>query len=100
MGPAVGFLKIDVQGFEPDVLAGATETLKSCAGLQIEMALEASYVGQVLLPEVVKLVHDQGFRLVHLETGFSDPHTGYTLEVDGLFVRRRQDFGIQGIQHL
>ena len=83
----VAFLKLDVQGYEPSVISGASATLHRCFGLQVEMALEPSYVGQALLPEVITLINERDFRLIYLEPGFSDPHTGYTLEVDGYFVR-------------
>jgi FkbM family methyltransferase len=81
-------LKIDAQGYEPWVLAGARELLSACAIVQLEMALFPSYSGQKLLPELIGMMSDLGFALVHLERGFCDNCSGYLLEVDGLFARR------------
>jgi FkbM family methyltransferase len=88
-GPSESLLlKIDAQGYEPWVLNGARELVSACAIVQLEMALFHSYSGQKLLPELVELMSDLGFALVHLERGFSDTGSGYLLEVDGIFVPR------------
>jgi FkbM family methyltransferase len=81
------FLKIDAQGYEPMVLAGAREFLSCCVAIQLEMALLPSYQRQTLLPEMTGLMRKRGFELVHLQRGFWDDRTGYLLEVDGIFVR-------------
>jgi len=82
------FLKIDAQGYEPNILAGAQDLLASCAAVQLEMSLFSVYQGQVLFPEMMRSMLDRGFDIVHLERGFWDPATGYLIEVDGIFVRR------------
>jgi FkbM family methyltransferase len=81
------FLKIDAQGFEPTVLAGAQEFLACCVAVQLEVALLPSYQNQTLLPEMIGLMHKRGFQLVHLERVFWDGRTGYLVEADGIFVR-------------
>jgi FkbM family methyltransferase len=81
------FLKIDAQGYEPIVLAGAREFLSSCVAVQLEMALLPSYQDQTLLPEMIVLMRKSGFELIHLERGFWDYRTGYLVETDGIFVR-------------
>jgi FkbM family methyltransferase len=81
------FLKIDAQGYEPIVLAGAREFLSCCVAVQLELALLPSYQNQTLLPEMIGLMRKRGFELVHLERGFWDERTGYLLEADGIFVR-------------
>jgi FkbM family methyltransferase len=81
------FLKIDAQGYEPMVLAGAREFLSRCVAVQLEMALLPSYQNQTLLPEMMGLMRRSGFELVHLERGFWDRRTGYLVEADGIFVR-------------
>jgi FkbM family methyltransferase len=81
------FLKIDAQGYEPTVLAGAREFLSCCVGVQLEMALLPSYQNQTLLPEMIAVMRKNGFELVHLERGFWDDRTGYLMEADGIFVR-------------
>jgi FkbM family methyltransferase len=87
-------LKIDAQGYEPHILAGAKKFLCSCTAVQLEMALFSSYLGQKGFFEVAYLMNERGFRLVHLEPGFSDGVTGYLIEVDGVFVREER---LQGV---
>ena len=81
------FLKIDAQGYEPAVLAGAREFLSYCVAVQLELALLPSYQSQTLLPEMIGLMRKKGFELVYLERGFWDERTGYLVEADGIFVR-------------
>jgi FkbM family methyltransferase len=81
------FLKIDAQGYESQILAGARVSLSRCRAVQIEMALSPSYQGQKLFPEMIEFMSGIGFRLAHLERGFWDARTGYLIEVDGVFVR-------------
>jgi FkbM family methyltransferase len=81
------YLKIDVQGAEHEVLAGATEALRHIMGVQLEMSLVPLYAGQALMPELLTFLSAQGFALMSLEPGFTDPRTGRLLQVDGVFFR-------------
>jgi FkbM family methyltransferase len=89
LGPARrALLKLDVQGLELEVLKGATATMRRVAAAEIEMSLVELYSGQPLAPVVFEHVLRSGFECVGLEPCWADPHTGYVLQVDGLFVRR------------
>ncbi|MBP7745664.1 MAG: FkbM family methyltransferase [Phycisphaerae bacterium] len=81
------FMKIDTQGYEQDVLAGAARTLPQIAGLQLEMSLVELYGGQMLFPQLCELIADHGFTLMSLEPGFANDRTGQLLQVDGVFFR-------------
>lgn len=81
-----GFLKLDTQGFELEVLAGAAATLPRVAGLQLELSLVPLYEGGPLIDEVLGAVYDLGFRMVGVDPGFADP-AGQVLQADGLFAR-------------
>ncbi len=81
------YLKIDVQGAECEVLAGAAKALPHITGMQLEMSLVPLYAGQALLPELLALMARHGFVLMSLEPGFTDEHTGQLLQVDGVFFR-------------
>lgn len=83
-------LKIDVQGAEDAVLAGAGRVLESVVALELELALVPVYTGQRLLGEVLPDLQQRGFSLVSVEPVLVDPETGYTLQVDGLFVRQER----------
>jgi len=82
------FLKIDVQGFERQVLSGAPETLARALAVQLEMSLLPLYQGEALMPEICAEMSDGGFDLWDTEPSFRDPASGRLLQVDGVFVRR------------
>lgn len=81
------FMKIDTQGYTKPVLDGAARSLDSIRGMQVEIALTPLYAGEVLLPDMVRLLNDRGFRLMSIEPGFADPGTGQLLQVDCIFFR-------------
>jgi hypothetical protein len=85
------FLKLDVQGYEPQVLAGATRLLTHTLAVQLEMSLIPLYRGEVLMPEISARMKDTGFELWDLEPSFRDPTTGRLLQVDGIFTRPSLD---------
>jgi FkbM family methyltransferase len=87
VAPERCLLKIDVQGYERHVLAGAADALPRLAAVQIELSLASLYTGQPLMPEVVDQLSGHGLSLWALEPGFSDPRTGRMLQCDGVFVR-------------
>lgn len=80
-------MKLDVQGYEGAVLAGAANVLERAAVLHLELSLEGVYKGQ---PDWRAMVDDllrQGFTLHALEPVFCDRVTGQTLQVDAVFRR-------------
>ncbi len=86
--PGPYLLKVDTQGFEREVLAGASSVLGRTVALEIELSFRSLYAGQPPAHEMLALIDDLGFGLVGLYPGYADPRTGYALELDGLFVRR------------
>lgn len=89
---SAALLKIDSQGFEDEVLKGATETLKGEAvvGLEVELSLVPLYEGQLLWGELSEVIRGFGFVPLSFSDGFRDPETGELLQVDGLFGRARR----------
>ena len=85
-----GFLKIDVQGFEWQVLDGAVETLKRVQGIQCEMSLVPLYAGQQLWRAILERLEVEGFTLWAIQNGFTDRRDGRTLQIDGIFFRTDQ----------
>jgi FkbM family methyltransferase len=81
-------LKLDVQGYEAQALAGAEQLLTSTALLECELSLAPLYEGQEMFAGMVGLLHEHGFALVDLDPFFYDPRDGRVLALDGLFVRR------------
>jgi hypothetical protein len=82
------FIKIDTQGFEWQVLDGASETLKQALGVLCELSLVPLYGGQRLWRDIVDRLETEGFMLWALQRGFTDPRTGQSLQMDGIFLRR------------
>ena len=60
VGSEALFLKVDTQGYEKRVLAGAAHTLNWIVGAQLELSLVPLYDGNALLGEMVKLMEDSG----------------------------------------
>lgn len=87
-GRARALLKIDTQGFEWQVLQGASETLNRVVGVQLELSLIPLYEGQKLMDELVDELRARGFDLWAISPVFADPRTGRLLQVDAAFFRR------------
>jgi FkbM family methyltransferase len=81
------FLKLDVQGFEYQVLQGASHFLDRVVGVQMEMSLVPLYDGERLFDPMLHELQDRGFELWSLIPGFVDPNNGRLLQVDGVFFR-------------
>ncbi|MCV7196606.1 FkbM family methyltransferase [Mycobacterium angelicum] len=84
----VAFLKIDVQGFEKQVLAGAAATVRDrCVGLQLELSFLPLYEGGMLIREALDIAYSLGFTLTGLQPCFTDLRNGRMLQADGTFFR-------------
>jgi FkbM family methyltransferase len=84
----VTFLKIDVQGFEKQVLTGSKSTVNdSCIGMQLELSFLPLYEGDMHIREALDLVYSLGFTLTGLLPGFTDARNGRLLQADGIFFR-------------
>ena len=84
----IAMLKVDTQGFERQVLEGAAETLKNVSLIECELSLVPLYGGQDLIMPMLDFIQGKGFRPVSFERVFSDPTSGYALQVDGIFCRK------------
>jgi FkbM family methyltransferase len=80
-------LKIDTQGYEHMVLRGASEILSQVELIECELSFVPLYKGQLLFLEMLDLLKHLGFSPVQMYPGFTDPRTGFTLQVDGIFAR-------------
>jgi len=84
----VAFLKLDVQGFEKQVIAGGKSTVNDrCIGMQLELSFLPLYEGDMLIHEALDLVYSLGFTLTGLLPGFTDMRNGRLLQADGIFFR-------------
>lgn len=85
----LALLKIDTQGYEDRVLAGAADLLPRLAAVQVEISLAKLYDGQARGVELISLLASAGFQLAHIIPGLRDPSDGRLLQFDGIFVRER-----------
>ena len=79
-------MKLDVQGYERQVLDGAGDSLARFDSLELELNLDPLYEGQAQLVDLLPLLGEHGFRPVSLEPILLDER-GCLVELDGLFVR-------------
>ncbi len=86
LDPRRTLLKVDTQGYESEVLAGAGELVEQFSMIQLELSLVSLYEGQVLAEEMVEQLRGWNFRLHTLEPGFSDAD-GRLMQVDVLVAR-------------
>ena len=82
------FLKIDVQGFESEVLKGLTLNLKNVFGVQIEMSVVPLYDNQELYNYFFSFFEQNGFALWSLVPIFRKDDTGELLQFDAVFYRK------------
>ena len=62
-------------------------SLSRIGTVQIELALVALYDGELGFFELSEMLGAEGYALIGLEPGFSDPRSGRLLQVDGIFHR-------------
>ena len=80
-------LKVDTQGYEEEVLAGADQVLKSVSAMQLELSVVPLYRGAPSFRRILELCEGLGFQLHGLIPGFCEEKTGRLLQMDGLFLR-------------
>jgi FkbM family methyltransferase len=81
------YLKIDVQGFERQVLDGCAGVLDQVSAVEIELSLRELYEGQCLIDEALCRLRSYGFTCVYLEPSFVEHRMGHILQMDGIFLR-------------
>jgi hypothetical protein len=83
------FLKIDVQGFEQEVLKGAQSIIKKAKGIEMEISIVPLYENQNwLLPQVLDFMAQNGFELTSIIPAFTNNETGVVLQCNGIFFRK------------
>lgn len=81
------YLKLDVQGHEHHVLAGAAGCLESIVAVQMELSINPLYEGEQPWQEAIDDMKSLGYRLMLLTPGFRDQETGEMMQTDAVFVR-------------
>ncbi len=84
---AFDLLKLDVQGYEREVINGAQELLGRTSWIITEVSFAPLYDKGVLVDEVCELLRRAGFQL-ETAFGWSNGQQGYPLQADFLFSRQ------------
>ena len=79
------FLKVDVQGYEHNVLRGAATTLPRLTGVQVELTLSRLYAGESTAGELLIELERRGLVMALLDPVAYDQRTGAMLAVDAIF---------------
>ena len=87
------FLKMDVQGAETLVMAGAPNVLSASKGLMAELSLAPLYEGQSSTRSLLDVVYEAGFEIWDVWPGYRDPRNYRLLQVDIICFKR----GLEGI---
>ncbi len=81
------FLKIDTQGFEAEVLAGAEALLPRLAGIQLELSLLPLYEDALGFRPMLDQLAAWGFELHLVLPGYFERKLARQVEIDGVFMR-------------
>lgn len=84
---APALLKIDVQGFEGEVLKGCAPLLNAFEWIYCEASFVELYSGQPLADEIIGWLSERGFRLVSITADPSLTLNGRAVQADFLFHR-------------
>jgi FkbM family methyltransferase len=79
-------LKVDTQGYELEVLKGATGLLSRVVAVQLELSLVELYEGAPTILEMLAFMDSLGFELFNVTPVFKNNSTGRMLQVDGFFI--------------
>ena len=80
-------MKIDVQGFELNVLRGSENTLKNVDIILIETSFYELYKNQPLFKDIFGFLTDQGFNYFGSFEQLYDERDGKILQADSIFIR-------------
>lgn len=81
------WLKLDVQGFEMQALAGAARSLELLSAVETELSLWAFYQEQHSYRQLIDHLAAAGFDLWTLSGHGAHPKNGRMADFDGIFVR-------------
>jgi methyltransferase, FkbM family len=81
------FIKIDVQGFEKQVIEGGIDTVKKADIVVMEMSFESLYEGSPLFDEMYQLMKEIGFRYQGNYEQLYSPVDGSILQCDAIFFK-------------
>lgn len=85
--PHPDLVKLDVQGYELEVLKGAEQILTSVEVILMEVNLIPIYRRVPLVDQTVSYMADRGFRLYDIGSFFRRPYDNALWQMDAVFVK-------------
>ncbi len=82
------FVKIDTQGYEKNILIGASKVFKKIKGIMLEVSVVPIYKGERDFIEMIKFMKKKGFYIWAIERGFSNKNTGRVFQLDIIFINK------------
>jgi hypothetical protein len=81
------YLKLDTQGYDRQVLQGASAVLTHVLALQTELSFQQEYVGMTPACDMIQALDEHGYALSGVFKVFRDSQLVMS-EADGIFIRR------------
>jgi FkbM family methyltransferase len=81
-------VKLDVQGFELEVLRGAENLLQECSAIIVETSFHTLYTGQPLFHDIYDWLHTRGFTYAGPLAIVLKSSSGMLVQQDSLFVKK------------
>lgn len=89
--PEPDFIKIDVQGYEVEVLKGATKAIQSCEFVLLELTLMPLNNEPTIL-EVMNYMNNINYQLYDISSFILKPFDKALYQIDGLFVKKNSKY--------
>lgn len=84
-------IKMDVQGYEANVLAGGAATVRRAVAVIMETSFLKLYEGQPLFDDIYRRMRELGFDFQGNMEQMVSPADGRVVQADSIFVRRAED---------
>lgn len=81
-------LKIDVQGYEMEVIKGGRDILKNATVILIEVSFKEMYEGQALFHEIYHTISNLGFTFHGHFDQLGHPKNTLPLQADAIFIKK------------
>jgi FkbM family methyltransferase len=81
-------VKLDVQGYEKEVLKGWVRGFEKCQVIECEISLLPLVTGSPLLPEIIEYLQMRDFVIFDITELIRSPSDGTVWQIDALFCRK------------
>ena len=82
------FLKIDTQGYEKQIIIGASKVLNRIHCIMLEVSITPLYKGEVNYLNIIEFMKKKGFYVWAIERGFSNKKIGKVNQIDVIFINK------------